>query len=156
MFEDDDDEIAAGPEEGAPADPHAWPGAAPKQAAFLTAYVTCGGRISWAAKAARISRNMHYRWLAADAAYKPLFADAELQAGDVLEEEAKRRAIAGYYEPVFYQGEQCGKVLRFSDGLMQLLLKGSKPAKYRENTSVEHKTADGQPLQLEVVFRKPA
>jgi len=152
MFEDDDE--IPGPEEGAPADPHAWPGAEPKQAAFLTAYVTCGGRICWAAKAARISRNMHYRWQKSDPHYQTLFADAEQQASDVLEEEAKRRAIAGYYEPVFYQGEQCGKVLRFSDGLMQLLLKGSKPGKYRENSSVEHSGPGGAPLQLKVEFVK--
>jgi len=97
---------------------------------------------------------MHYRWLRSDEQYQALFTDAEQQASDVLEEEAKRRAIEGYYEPVFYQGEQCGKVLRFSDGLMQLLLKGSKPGKYRENASVEHSGPGGAPLQLKVEFVK--
>ncbi len=138
--EEDDEELLEDPEpeEEPQTERLDWPGAEPKQAAFLTAYVTLGGRICRAARAARINRTMHYRWMKADANYKELFREAELQAADVLEAEAKRRALDGWYEPVYYQGEECGRVLRFSDGLMQTLLKGAKPDKYRERHEVEH------------------
>ena len=35
-------------------------------------------------------------------------------------------------EEVFYQGEECGRILRYSDSLMMFLLKAHRPAKFRE------------------------
>lgn len=49
-----------------------------------------------------------------------------------LEDEAVRRAYVGVEEPLFYQGKQCGTVRKYSDTLLIFLLKGAKPAKYRE------------------------
>jgi len=44
-----------------------------------------------------------------------------------LEGEACRRARDGLEEPVFHQGVQCGAIMRFSDRLLELLLKRHLP-----------------------------
>ena len=54
------------------------------------------------------------------------------QAADVLEREAWRRASEGVKQPVFYQGEVCGHVQKYSDVLLIFLLKGARPDRYRE------------------------
>lgn len=128
------DEIAI----GAPADPEAWPGAEPKQAAFLTALVICAGHKSEAAKAARIARRLHYKWHEEDANYRKLFASASTQAGELLQDEARRRAFRGVRKPVWWQGTKCGHELVYSDSLIQFLLRGEFPEKYRERHQVEH------------------
>ena len=155
MIEEEDLEEQQQPEEGLPADPTIWPGAQAKQAAFLTALVICGGNKVKAARAARISRTLHYRWHRDDANYRGLFADAELQAAEILEDEARRRAHKGLREPVFWQGEICGYKQVYSDSLMQFLLRGAKPEKYRERHTVTGK--DGGPIEgkIEIVFVSP-
>ncbi len=55
---------------------------------------------------------------------------------DVLEQEARRRAVEGVSEPVYYMGAEVGSVQKYSDTLMCLLLKGHKPQKYRERTDL--------------------
>ena len=116
------------------------------KAAFLAAFSTCGN-ISEAAKLADVERRTHYRWLAKDAAYVKAFDDATEQASDALEQEARRRAVDGVDEPVFYQGSECGVVRKYSDTLLIFLMKGARPDKYRER--FEHTGKDGG----EVVFR---
>jgi hypothetical protein len=76
----------------------------PKKRAFLAAYAACG-LVTNAAKAAGISRELHYDWLAADARYAETFrGKATDLAGDSLEEEGRRRAHRGVRELVLWQG----------------------------------------------------
>lgn len=64
--------------------------------------------------------------------------DAAIEAGsDLLEDTAKKRSIDGWLEPVFYQGEQCGTVRKFSDTLLMFQLNGRRPEKYRQNVKVD-------------------
>lgn len=76
------------------------------------------------------------------------FAQAEKEAMDAgvdrAEREAFSRAIDGWREPVFYQGEQCGEVLKKSDAMLSLILKGRRKAVYAERTELTG--ADGAPL----------
>lgn len=72
---------------------------------------------------------------------------------DFLVEEAKRRAYDGVDEPVFYQGEVCGTVRKYSDPLLMFLIKG-----IRKEYATERKEltgSNGQPLKLEVVTGIP-
>jgi hypothetical protein len=95
-----------------------------KKRAFLSAYVKCGN-ITKAASSAKIARQTHYDWMRDDPEYPKLFADAEIEAGDELEYEARKRALAG------------------SDTLMIFLLKGIKPEKYKdrvESNNTNHNT----------------
>jgi hypothetical protein len=102
-----------------------------KRSAFLSVYAKTGN-MTEAAKKAKISRPVVYEWLRADAEFRKLFRDAREQAADALEAEARRRAVEGWDEPVFHKGYVCGEVRKYSDSLLQLLLKAAKPRRYRE------------------------
>ena len=59
------------------------------------------------------------------------------QGYDLIEEEARRRAVDGVVEPIFYQGEQVmdaygnpSGVRKYSDRLLVELLKAYKPKKF--------------------------
>ena len=106
-----------------------------KKAAFLAA-LSETGNVSKAAEASGINRRSHSRWLQEDDEYRVATAEALDAAADKLEEEARRRAHDGFDEPVYYQGEVCGTVRKYSDTLLIFLLKGARPDKYRERTSI--------------------
>jgi len=116
-----------------------WPGAEPKQAAFLTALIIVAGQAAKAARAARIPRQSHYRWLDTDENYRKLYAFAMRQVTQTLEDEATRRAVEGVKRGVYYQGERCGTEIVHSDGLMMFLLRGAAPEKYRERSELSGK-----------------
>lgn len=130
------------------------PSTAAKARAFLAAYRrTCN--ITRAAAAAGIGSRQHYRWLERYPKYKAAFERAQVVAGDYLESVAVKRATRGWEEPVFYQGMECGRVRRFDGGLLQFLLRGAKPEKYKQ--SAELTGPGGGPIQakLEVEFVGP-
>lgn len=106
-----------------------------KKTAFLDAYRDCGN-ISAAARLADVPREDHYYWLKTDPQYAQDFAAAEEVAIDALETEARRRAIEGVAEPVYWDGMQVGTKQRYSDTLLIFLLKGARPHKYRERVDV--------------------
>jgi hypothetical protein len=116
-----------------------------KKEAFLAAFAQVGN-ITLAAEIAGIHRRMHYTWLANDPDYAVAFKEAEEEAADRLEHEARRRAVEGTLKPVFYQGEECGHIREYSDTLLIFLLKGARPEKYKERVSAEHTGKDGGPI----------
>jgi hypothetical protein len=91
-----------------------------------------------ACRVSEIARTAVYQWRKDDAAFAKRWEDALAIGADSLEEEAVRRAREGVDEPVFYKGDICGAVRKYSDTLLIFLLKGAKPSKYREQLSVEH------------------
>lgn len=91
------------------------------------------GIVSVAAEHAGIDRVTAYKTKGRDAAFAKQWADALSQAGDLLESEARRRAVDGVAKPVFHQGKKCGSIQEYSDTLLIFLLKGNKPKKFREN-----------------------
>lgn len=107
-----------------------------KQVAFLMAYADCGV-VKTAADIARVPRSTHQIWLK-DPRYQEAFALAQEMAGDILEQEAIRRAAKGVEEPVFYRGEVVGSVRKFSDALLTFLLKGNRPEKFRERFDISN------------------
>lgn len=79
------------------------------------------------------------------------------QAVDLLEAEARRRALSGVEEPIFHNGQQVGAKRRFSDTLMIFLLKAHRPQVYRENVRVEHAgSVASRSLQSQVAELTPA
>jgi hypothetical protein len=107
-----------------------------KLTAFCAALAeTCN--VGKACTAVGISRMTAYTWRSD----MPDFADAwerAMKAGLLaLEDEAHRRAFEGLDEPVFYKGDECGTVRKYSDTLAIFLLKAHDPEKYRENSKVE-------------------
>ncbi len=150
---------------------------------FLRCYAETGS-VTRAAQAAKIHRSIHYRRLIEDPAYKAAFQAAHEIAIAVLEDEAIRRAVEGVEEPVIYKGmptylperEENGQpvydedgrlvmsekplvIRKYSDQLLQFLLRGAKPEKYRErfqhDGTVNHSLRfEGQLEDLLATFRK--
>jgi hypothetical protein len=114
----------------------------PKKAAFLAAYASVA-TISHAAKLVGIDRSTHYDWLEKDPQYVKDFNEAKQTACDNLEAEARRRAVAGCEEVVYYQGVECGRVRKYSDTLLIVLLKAAMPEKYIERRALEHSGSMG-------------
>ena len=133
------------------------------QKAFLAAYAEVGN-ITKAAKMAEITRDAHYKWLAndSDGTYVAAFKEAEEQAIEKLEQEARRRAVEGMKRKKFDSkgnpvidpetGQQYEEY-EYSDTLLIFLLKGAKPEKYRENRNIALTGANGGPVQVQT-FRE--
>jgi hypothetical protein len=117
-----------------------------KKRAFLVAYSEVGN-ISQAAELAGIDRSTIYVWKDRDPKFVAAMAEAEEKAADRLEQEARRRAVEGVSEPVFYQGEKVGTVQKYSDTLLIFLMKGVRPEKYRERFGHEITGKDGGPIE---------
>ncbi|MDE2102128.1 MAG: hypothetical protein KGL39_33085 [Patescibacteria group bacterium] len=115
-----------------------------KARAFLAAY-RMTGQVRAAAKLARISRGLHYKWLKYGN-YKAAFEHSRLRAGQNFEDELIRRAIHGHLEPVFYQGELVAKVRRYPDHLLLEACKAFLPHVWKKR--IEHTGADGGPIKL--------
>ena len=57
---------------------------------------------------------------------------------DLLDAEARRRAVTGIDKPVFYKGEVVGSITKYSDKLLMFLLKAHRPQKFRDGGEVKH------------------
>lgn len=119
-----------------------------KMDAFIVLLDNNGGIVTDAAANLNLSRTCLYEKRTADAEFKERWDEAVEHGIDKLEDEAKRRALDGTEEPVYYQGEVVGYVMKKSDYLMAFLLKGHR-AKYRKETH-EITGADGKPLSSNV------
>lgn len=146
---------------------------AARKRAFLERFRT-NGNIS-ASCEGLVGRATIHVWLKDDPKFRAAFEHAREEAGDRLEEEARRRAAEGWLEPVYNHGERAGDwvndagqpvqpgtqnarwvaatVRKYSDRLLELLLKGAKPAKYRERHELTGR--DGEPLPSSVVVVLP-
>lgn len=98
--------------------------------------------------AAHIDRSVCYDYYAKNKRFAKAWDDAVEVAGSLLEAEARRRARNGVDEPVFYLGNECGLIRKYSDSLLMFLLKGIYPKKYRENYNVALGNPDGSKLEL--------
>jgi len=105
------------------------------------------GNVSQSAEAVGTTRYTVYRARKADPEFAAAWDEAVEVAVIALEDEARRRAYEGVEEPVFYKGEVCGSIQRYSDTLLIFLLKGHKPDKYRDKSHVELTGRDGGPIE---------
>lgn len=134
-----------------------------KQRAFLAALSKCGS-ITRASSMASVSRRSHVNWLK-DPSYAEQFKAARRTAADLLEIEARRRAVHGLTKPVLWRGQVCFAwvdkkgnyvpasdddafrqvpVLQhiYSDRLLMALLIAARPKKFGRRV-VEHKGGVG-------------
>ena len=112
-----------------------------KQAPFLTAFRRTGS-VTGAAREAGVSRSAHYKWVEVDPEYAEQFENANEEMVDGLEQEARRRALEGVDEPVYYKGERVGSFRRYSDALLILLLRAKRPEQYRDSVDVNSRIDD--------------
>lgn len=115
-----------------------------KKKAFLER-LAATGNVTDCAAALRLARPTLYRHRKEDSEFAQAWNEAIELAVEVLEDEAKRRAVDGVEEPVYYKGEVCGTVRKYSDTLLIVLLKAHKPEKYRE--FVDHRHSGNVTLQ---------
>jgi hypothetical protein len=114
--------------------------------------------VSEACRAAGIARSTAHDWRAVDAEFMRRWDEAIETAKDALEAEARRRAVEGWQEPVYQQGRQVGTIQRYSDRMLEVLLKGHKP-QFRERSDVTVGVTIPQPQQpvdLEATARRLA
>lgn len=89
------------------------------------------GNIGESARVAGVSRQGPYVWAEADPEFKAAWEEAQENAIDKLELEARRRAEVGVEEPIYQGGKLVGYKTRYSDGLLEFVLGGLRPEKYR-------------------------
>lgn len=112
--------------------------------------------VTEACRAANVSRGPMYGWRNDDPEFAAEWDDAEQEATDKLEREAWRRAVEGYDEQLSHQGLLTGDVTRrYSDRLLEILLKGHRPEKYAQRSQVElNASQDFAELLLEARNRR--
>lgn len=102
-----------------------------KQEKFLELFAETGN-IKQSCTLVKISQNTVYRLRKKSKKFAEAWEEAESQGVDSLIAEARRRAYEGVDEPVFYKGEHCGLIRKYSDTLLIFLIKAKRP-EYRDN-----------------------
>jgi hypothetical protein len=121
-----------------------------KRELFLDALAKTGN-VQKAAKSAHTTPKTAYNYRHADPDFAAAWAQALDAAYDiVLEPEAMRRALDGVERPVYHQGKKVDTIREYSDTLLIFLLKGGRPAKYRER--YEHSGDPAAPVVMKVVY----
>ena len=103
--------------------------------------------VSLSCKNVGISRKVAYSWKNKDSAKGRDFRrrwDAAIEtAVDVLEAEARRRALKGVEKGVYHKGKEVAVERNYSDTLLIFLLKAHRPETYRETKRLEHTGVKG-------------
>ncbi len=122
-----------------------------KMRAFLYALMRLGN-VSQACRQVKVNRTAIYQRKVYDEAFSQAFEDARRVGVSNLEDTAFDIANAGWLEPVFHDGKECGEKRRFSPALMIFLLKSHDPQRYRERVDFQSSGAGGGPMQLNVIM----
>lgn len=112
--------------------------------------------VSRSASVIGINRRTAYDWRRQHPGFAVAWDEAIEHAVDELETEARRRAFTGVDEPVFYKGEECGVIRKYSDKLLELLLKAHRPDKYRESLKFELSSKDIEEALSRAAAQYPA
>ena len=120
--------------------------------AFI-ATLSQGGTIRSACEAAGIARITAFRWKDEDKEFSEQWDEAIEMGTDVMEEEAMRRAVDGVPEPIYYQGVLVGTQLKYSDKLLELMLKSRRRDKFGDKTELTG--AGGGPIEFKRVIIDP-
>jgi hypothetical protein len=104
--------------------------------AFLEA-LAGSANVRAACAAAGVGRSTAYDHRGRDGRFAEAWDDALDEACDVLEAEARRRAVKWTERPVYQGGERVGAVREYSDTLLIFLLKANRPEKYRDSYDIK-------------------
>jgi hypothetical protein len=97
-----------------------------------------------------IARSAAYEARERDADFRAKWDEALEDAVDVLEAEARRRAVTGCRKQIYYKGEAIGEEVEYSDTLLIFLLKAHRPDKFRETQVHRHEGKDGGAIQHQI------
>ncbi len=122
-------------------------GETPDSARFLAA-LALSGNVTRAAREAGVKRREMLKRQAEDPAFAAAMAEAQAEAIDLLEAEARRRALDGVEEPIVrgndflrHEDGSIAVIRRYSDRLLELLLKAHRPELFAPRG---HGSKDGQ------------
>lgn len=127
----------------------------PWQAKFIKELAR-SGNVTKAAQKAKITRQHVYDVRDGQPEFAAAWKEAVEVAVELMEYEARRRAVTGVLEPVFYQGMKAGQVRKYSDTLLIFLMKAHKPEMYSDRHRHEHTGSGGGPIVItEVIVEMP-
>ena len=95
------------------------------------------GNVTLAAQHAGQSRNQVHDVRQRSKRFAAQWDNALEEATDLLEAEARRRALTGIDKPVFYKGKVVGSTKKYSRPLLMFLLEAHRPEKFRDGGKVE-------------------
>lgn len=101
------------------------------------------GNVADSCRKARLPQRTAYDLRKSDPEFAALWKEAEEISIDGLEDEARRRGVEGWDEPVYQKGRKVGTIKRHSDRMLEILLKGHRP-KFRENQVAVQVNVDQQ------------
>jgi hypothetical protein len=136
-----------------------------RRARFLER-IALGWSVTDGAKAVGVTPRTIYDHLSADGPFRAEYEHAVEVGSDVLEDEARRRAVDGVSRErgIYHQGKVVGTYVEteYSDRLLMFLLKARRPLRFRESVDVRHsgtvqhrhthdlsRLSDGELAQLE-------
>lgn len=90
------------------------------------------GNVKAACHVSGVGRATAYRRRNDNPDFAAAWESAIEESVDILEIEARRRALKGIDKPVYQSGKKVGDIKEYSDTLMIFLLKGNRPDKYRD------------------------
>jgi 5-methylcytosine-specific restriction endonuclease McrA len=123
----------------------------PEKRLAFCAVLARGYSVDKAAQAIGISRRTAFNWKRANAEFAVDWEEAYESGSDLIEDEIKRRGVEGWDEPVFYKGEECGAIRKFSDTLLIFQAKARRPEKYRENVKMDVHITDERAIADAVI-----
>lgn len=116
---------------------------AERKAAFVLAFERCGGEISAAAAAVKVSRVTVYTHLKNDPEFAEAVEQAEGRIDEMMMAQVKRLAIDGVEEPMFDKtGKQVGVRRKYSERVLLAWLK-RRNREWRDHLHVD-KTVQGR------------
>lgn len=119
------------------------------QIPFLEALAQ-SGNVRTACLASGTSRSNVYQLRRRDKCFAKAWRHAEQAFGDLLLSAAKRRAIDGVEEPVFWKGKQIGTVRKYSDSLLRDMLRAHVPVLYASKVENIPTNAEDRALPVNI------
>lgn len=107
-----------------------------KKKLFLQALMK-GASITAAAQEADVSTSTVRKWRNNDVEFAFEWDEAWSSGTDTLEDEAVRRAVKGVRKPVVSAGRLVAYERVYSDRLLEMLLKGRRPERFRDNATID-------------------
>jgi hypothetical protein len=114
---------------------------------FLEALVKFSGNVSRTCEVMKVKRAVLYSKREHNPEFEARFLVAKERGLDTMEDEATRRAVDGVEKGIYYQGARVDTETVYSDTLIQFLLKGGRPEKFKDRSVVEHEGLVTRPLE---------
>jgi hypothetical protein len=112
---------------------------------FLDAFAE-SGLVYHACERARISHGTVCTWRREDPEFNLLYQEHLDAAIETFAKEAVRRGRDGWLEPVYQGGKKVGSIRKYSDRLLELVLKAKLPEYRQASVKHEHSGPAGGPI----------